>query len=216
MPARQRYPRFHLRVCSSARRSSESEPSAGIATRLTPAAVSVASVSGEWTPRSAESPVGGMLEDLLVVLDRLGGLPMLVGVREDLIARDDPPIDFIKDDMATKLDEGTAFVPRDGPCVRLEEAEHLLLRCHLLAVEHSAACLSNHLLHQRQHLLGLREQALGLRLGLLAQCLDHACGLLHHLLGRLDQLLVQLLLLGLFFFSLAPQLPMQRLGRLAR
>jgi len=216
MPARQRYPRFHLRVCSSARRSSESLPEAGIATRLTPAAVSVASVSGEWTPRSAESPGGRMLEDLLVVLDRLGGLPMLVGVREDLIARHDPPIDFIKNDVATELDERTAFVPRDGPRVRFEEAEHLLLRCHLLAFEHSAACLSNHPLDQRQHILCLCEQTLRLRLALLAQCLDHLCSLLHHLLGRLDQLLLQLLLLGLFVFSLAPQLPMQRLSRLAR
>jgi hypothetical protein len=64
-----------------------------MATRLTPAAVSVASVSGEWTPRSAG---WGMLEDLLVVLHRLDGLPMLMGMFQDLIARDDATLHFIK------------------------------------------------------------------------------------------------------------------------
>src|SRR6266704_1042418 len=155
MPARHRYPRRQGRVFCSARRSSESEPSAGMATRLTPAALSVASVSGEWTPRSAESRVGRMLEDLLV-----GG--------------------------------------------------------NFFAFEDPAARLRDHPLHQRQHRLGLGEEPLGLRRSLLAEHRHHTGGLPHHLLGGLDELLVQLLLLHLFLFAFAPQLPMQPLSSLPR
>ncbi len=71
-------------------------------------------------------------------------------------------------------------------------------------------------LHQGQHALSLLKQALSLPLGLLAQDRDDTPALLRHLLGSLDELLIQFLLLSLFFFSFAPQLPMQGLGHLPR
>ena len=60
------------------------------------------------------------------------------------------------------------------------------------------------------------EQMLGLLLGLLAQNRDDTPALLHHLLCDMDELLIQFLLLCLFVFSFAPQLPMQGLGHLPR
>jgi hypothetical protein len=61
-------------------------------------------------PTISSQRVGGMLEDLLVVLHRLNGLPMLMGMFQDLIARDDATLHFIKDDVATELDLGAANV----------------------------------------------------------------------------------------------------------
>ena len=110
-----------------------------------------------------------MVKEHDVMCHGLGSLPMLIGMLQDLVARDDAALHFIEDDVPPKLNQGTAFVARDGAGVRLEEAEHLLLRCDLLAFEHSATCLSNHPLDQRQHILCLGQQTLGLRLGLLVE-----------------------------------------------
>ena len=104
-----------------------------------------------------------------MVAHRFHRLPMLVGLLQESITRHDAALHFIEDDVPPKLNQGTAFVARDGAGVRLEEAEHLLLRCDLLAFEHSATCLSNHPLDQRQHILCLGQQTLGLRLGLLVE-----------------------------------------------
>ena len=116
---------------------------------------------------------------------------MFVGVLQDLVARDDATLDFIEDHMPPELDEGPAFVPRNGPGMWLKEAEHLLVGGDGSALEHPAARLRDHLLHQGEHRLGLAAQALGLLLGLLAQRLDNACGLPHHVFSRLHELLVQ-------------------------
>lgn len=122
-----------------------------------------------------------------------------------------PPSTRIKDDVAAELDLGPTFVPRDGACVRFEEAEHLLVGGNFLPLEDPAARLRNHLLHQGQYRLGLREEPLGFRLGLLAERRHHTGGLPHHMLGDLHELLVQLFLLRLFVFAFTPQLPMQLL-----
>ena len=50
--------------------------------------------------------------------------------------------------MPPKLDQGTAFVPRNGARVWFKEAEHLLVGGDFLACEHPAARLRNHPLHQ--------------------------------------------------------------------
>ena len=68
---------------------------------------------------------------------------------QDLIARHDATLDFIEDDVAAKLDLGSAFVARNGACVRLKEAEHLLVGGNFFALEHPAARLHDHPLHQR-------------------------------------------------------------------
>ena len=88
-----------------------------------------------------------MLEDLLMVLHRLDGLPMLMGMFQDLIARDDATLHFIKDDVATELDRGAAFVAGNSAGVWLKEAEHLLLGGNFFAFEDPAARLHDHPLH---------------------------------------------------------------------
>src|SRR6266567_8175419 len=142
-----------------------------------------------------------MVKECDVVCHRLDGLSMFVGVLQDLIARDDAPLHFIKDDMAPKLDLGSALVPRDGPCVWLEEAEDLLVGGDGSAFEDPVARLRDHPLDQREYALGLAAPACDLRLRLLTECRHHTAGLLHHPFGDFYELLVQLLLLCLFLFA---------------
>jgi hypothetical protein len=69
-----------------------------------------------------------MVKERDVVCYRLDGLPMFVGMLQDLVACDDPPLDFIKDHVPPKLDQSPTFVPRNGAGVRFKEAEDLLVR----------------------------------------------------------------------------------------
>src|SRR6266567_9511424 len=107
---------------------------------------------------------GRMVKERDVVCHRLDGLSMLIGMLQDLVACDDATLDFIKDHMPSELDQGPAFVARNGPGMRLKEAEHLLVGGDFLALEHPAARLRDYLLHQRKDLLGLGAQARGLSL----------------------------------------------------
>src|SRR5947209_2842866 len=106
-----------------------------------------------------------MVKECDVGCHRLEGLSRFARVLPDLVARDDAPLRFIKDDVAPKLDLGSALVPRDGPCVRLEEAENLLVGGDFLAFEDPVARLRDHPLDQREYALGLAAQTRGLRLG---------------------------------------------------
>src|SRR5712691_7363392 len=69
-----------------------------------------------------------MFEDRLVMLHRFDGLPMLIGVVQDRVARHDAAVDFIEHHLATELHKSTAFVAGDRSRVWLKEAQHLLLR----------------------------------------------------------------------------------------
>src|SRR5206468_4411949 len=84
---------------------------------------------------------GRMAEDRLVMLHGLNRLSMFVGMLQDLVARDDAALDFIKNDVAAELDLGPAFVPRDSTRVRFEEAEDLLVGGNFLPFEDPAARL---------------------------------------------------------------------------
>jgi hypothetical protein len=110
-----------------------------------------------------------------------------------------------------EFDQSPTFVPGNGAGVRFKEAEDLLLRGDFLALQDSAARLRNHPFHQREYPFSLTTQSCCLPLALLAECRHHTCRLLHHVLCDLHELLVQLLLLRLFVFPLAPQLTMQLL-----
>src|SRR5436305_11036881 len=119
-----------------------------------------------------------------------------------------PASTHVQDDVTPIFNLGSALVPRDGPCVRLEEADDLLVGGDFLAFEDPLARLRDHPLDQREYALGLGAQAHGLLLALLTECHHHPAGLLHHPLSDFYELLVQLLLLCLFVFAFAPQLPM--------
>src|SRR5215472_13534724 len=84
-----------------------------------------------------------MLEYLPMMGHRLHCLSMLGGVRENLVARHDAALHLIKHDLAPKLHQRPALVPWDGARVRLEQAEHLLVRGHLLTLQHAAARLGD-------------------------------------------------------------------------
>jgi hypothetical protein len=65
-----------------------------------------------------DAPIPGhgarrMVKERDVVCYRLDGLPMLVGMLQDLIARDDAALDFIEDDVAAKFDLGSATVSEE-------------------------------------------------------------------------------------------------------
>ena len=90
-----------------------------------------------------------------MVLHCTDGLPMLIGMFQDLVTRHDPTLGFIQDDLSTKFHQRSSFVPGDGPRVRLEEAEHFLIGSHLLALEYPAARLRNDALDQWEHRLAL-------------------------------------------------------------
>src|SRR5215470_2232864 len=90
-----------------------------------------------------------MVKERLVVRHRLHGLSMFGGMREDLLARHNPALHFVEHDLAAKFDQRAAFVAGNGPRMGLEEAEHLLPRGHLLALQHAGACLGDHALDQR-------------------------------------------------------------------
>ena len=126
-----------------------------------------------------------------------------------------PPSTSSSTRLSPKFHLRSALVPRDGTCVRLKEAEHLLVRGHFLALQHAAARLGDDALDQREHLLSFRVQSLRLLLTLLAQGLHDTLSLPHHLFRRLDELLIQGALLLDLFLALAPQEPVQRLGRSA-
>ena len=51
---------------------------------------------------------------------------MLGGMLKDLVARHDPSVHFIQNDVPTKLDKRAACVPRNDPYVGLEEAKYRL------------------------------------------------------------------------------------------
>src|SRR5260370_3893423 len=108
-------------------------------------------------PPVASHQTRRMLKERLVVPHRFDGLPMLGGVFQNLVARHDAALHLVEDDVAAKLDERTALVARNGARVRLEEAEHLLARSHLLALQHTTACLGDHALDQWQPPLRLLE-----------------------------------------------------------
>src|SRR6266851_5142309 len=101
--------------------------------------------------------VGWMLKQRAMVLHRHYGSAMLTAMLYDLEARHHAALHFIEDDVSAKLDQCATFVPGNGAGVRLEEAEHILLRGHLLALQHATACLSDHPLDQWQHLCRLTE-----------------------------------------------------------
>jgi len=162
----------------------------------------------------ATLPTARALERL-VVRHRFHGLPMLGWVFQDLVARHDAPFYFIEHDLSAKLDQCAAFVAGNGAGVRLKEAEHFLLRGHLLALQHAPARLGDHPLHQRQHLCGLAQKTLGLLSCLPSQSRHHLLTLPHHVLGRFKQFLREFLLLRLFVLGFAPQLPVERLGHLS-
>src|SRR5260370_36129701 len=100
-----------------------------------------------------------MVKEYDVVCHGLDGLSMFVGMREDLVARDDTALHFIQDDVATEFDQRPAFVPRNGAGVWFKEAEHLLVRGDFLALEDPAARLRNHPLHQGEYPLSLGAQS---------------------------------------------------------
>ncbi len=133
---------------------------------------------------------------------------MLVGMLQDLLAGDDATFDCIQHHVPPALEQGTALVARNGPRLRLKEAEHLLLGGDLLALAHPAARVRDPLLQQREHLLGLGAQARGLSLRLLAQRRHHPARLLHQVLAELHELVLPRCLLGLLVFPLASHLAM--------
>src|SRR5258708_21075571 len=106
-------------------------------------------------PPVASQQTGRMLKERLVVPHRFDGLPMLGGVFQNLVARHDAALHLVEDDVAAKLDERTALVARNGARVRLEKADHLLARSHLLALQHTTAFLGDHALDQSQDPLRL-------------------------------------------------------------
>ena len=74
-------------------------------------------------------------------------------IGEDLVARHNPPFDFIEDHEPAKLHEGSPFVPRDDTGMRLMQAEDFLSGFNLLAFQHPSLCLLDHTRNQRQDLL---------------------------------------------------------------
>src|SRR6266566_7656742 len=95
-------------------------------------------------PAISGDRAGRMGKECDVVCHRLDGLPMLIGMREDLVARHDAALDFIEDHLSAKLDQCAACMPRDGTGVRLKQAEHFLLAGHLLALKDTGARLDDH------------------------------------------------------------------------
>jgi hypothetical protein len=89
-----------------------------------------------------------------MVLHRLQGLPMLVGVLQDLLAGHDAALHFIQDGMPSELDQRASFLARVCGSKRLSTG---LPGGHLLALQHATACLSDHPLDQWQHLCRLAE-----------------------------------------------------------
>ncbi len=69
---------------------------------------------------------GWAAKDLPMMLDRRGGLPMLVGLLQNLLARHDAPIHLIEDHMPPKLDLSPALVTGNSAGVWLKEAQHLV------------------------------------------------------------------------------------------
>src|SRR2546423_7487318 len=68
---------------------------------------------------------GRMVKERDAVCHRLDGLPMFVGMLQNLIARHDPPLDFIEDDVPPKLDQGPTFVSRNGAGVGFKDPRAL-------------------------------------------------------------------------------------------
>src|SRR5258708_6104807 len=61
-------------------------------------------------------------------------LPVLGGMLQDLVARHDATL-LIEHDKAPKFHLRSALVSRDGSCMWLKQAEHLLARGHLLPLQ---------------------------------------------------------------------------------
>src|ERR1700686_701397 len=99
-------------------------------------------------PAVSGHQVGRMFKERTVVCYGLYGLSMLVGVLQDLVACDDATLDFIEHHLAAKLNQCAALVPRDGTGVWLKQAEHFLVRTHLLALKHTGARLDDDALDQ--------------------------------------------------------------------
>ncbi len=137
-----------------------------------------------------------MSEELLMMRQRLFCLPVFVRLLEDLKTCDDASLHFIQGHQSSEFDIRSAFVARNDASVRFEETQNLLLRGHLLALQHARPRLSDHAPDQWEELLDLFAEALGDLLTSSAQRLAHPLSLLHHLFGRLHQALIQLTLLG--------------------
>src|SRR5258707_7808883 len=82
-------------------------------------------------------------------------LPVFAGLLEHLKTGDDASLHLIKGDQPSELDFRSAFMARNDARMRFKQAEHLLFGRDLLALEHSAARLSDHAPHQREELLHL-------------------------------------------------------------
>src|SRR5947209_6988075 len=69
-----------------------------------------------------------MVKERAVMAHRLDGLPMLVGMLQDLIACHDAALHFIKDHLATKLDQRPAFMAGNGTRMGLKDPRALSAR----------------------------------------------------------------------------------------
>ena len=126
-------------------------------------------------------------ERLVVCQSHVPLSPIRFPVREDLIARHNPPFDLIEDHEPAKLHEGASFLPRDDAGMRLVQAEDFLFCRDLLALEHPCPRLVDDALDQRQYLLGRGNQPLCCLVALVRESVHHLFGLVDHMLGRGDQ-----------------------------
>jgi hypothetical protein len=111
----------------------------------------------------ARQQIWRMGKERLVVCHRLDGLPMLAGVRQDLVACHDAAFDLIEHTPGAQT--RPARRPCDAgwrACAARISSGRISLRGHLLALQYALARLSNHTLDQGQHLLRLLEEPLGL------------------------------------------------------
>src|SRR5260370_5193885 len=115
-------------------------------------------------PRTSGERAGGMAKERCVVVPRLDGLSMLVGMPQDLVACDDATFDFIQNDVPPEFDLGPPFVSRNGAGVRFKEAQYFLFGGNFFPLEDPPTRLRDHLFHQREDLLGLCAQSRGLPL----------------------------------------------------
>src|SRR2546421_7649147 len=91
-----------------------------------------------------------MRKERTMMCYRLDGLPMLVGMLQNLVARHDAALHLIEDDLPTKLDQRPTFMAGNSAGMRLKKTEGFLLRGHLLSFQHAAARLGDDPLPQRQ------------------------------------------------------------------
>jgi hypothetical protein len=109
----------------------------------------------------------------------------------------------------SEFDLSSPFVARNDPRMRLKVAEHFFLRSNFLSFPHPRTRLSVHTTYLWMDLPRLISQALSRLLTSPAQRMLDTLVLVHHLFGGLHQTLVQLTLLLVLLFFIAPSEPMQ-------